>query len=130
MKKAQITNVEVKDGKYIATYASGVKRTYKKATKTIEAWMESHKAEEPAVEYESPFFKDKASEVIFYLTQADGGMRMNYLQITKRHYYSKDLAKTWRDGLMKIVHPDNCRHPLAGRAAAEVTRIYEDMIGA
>ena len=49
-KKAKITNVEVTNGKYKVTYESGTCRTYSKITKTIQTWMESHKAEEPAAE--------------------------------------------------------------------------------
>ena len=120
-KKAQITNVTENNGKYTVTYESGVKRTYSKMTKTIKAWMDSHNT------YSNPFFKDLASETIFYLLQMSGEERTDRLHITVMLYKDKSLARRWRDDLMKIVHPDNCKHPMAAQAAAEVTRIYKRM---
>lgn len=126
-KKAQITNVTKVNGKFRVEYESGAIRTYSKMTKTIETWIQKQKQELEPV-YNNPFFKDRASEVIFYLTQADGEMRMFFLGINKIHYNYESAAKRWRDSMMKIIHPDNCNHPLATEAAAEVNRIYEGMI--
>ena len=78
--------------------------------------------------WDDPFFKSKAARLIFFLTQADGEMRMKELEVNRKHFADKDYAKAWMTNLLKIVHPDNCNHPLAAEAAAEVNRIYKDMI--
>lgn len=120
-KKAVITNVTEKDGKYIVEYASGTRRTYSKVTKTIQAWIESQK---PV--YNNPFFKSADAEAIFYLTQADGEARMYFLGVNHIHYRSETAAKRWRDNVMEIIA--HSKHPMAAEATAEVNRIYNDMV--
>lgn len=128
-KKANIVSVkELGGGKYLVTYESGVKRTYSKMTKTIAAYILRHKKPEQPVGYSSPYFKSLDAEVIFYLLQLDGEERAYRLNINKIHYGSETAAKRWRDDLMKIIHPDVCKHPLAGQAAAKVNQIYEGMV--
>ena len=78
--------------------------------------------------FEDPFFKSRAARLIFFLTQADGEMRMKELGVNRKHYTDKDYAKKWMTDLLKVIHPDVCRHPLAADATAEVNRIYEDML--
>ena len=124
-KKAQITNVTRVNGKFRVEYESGAHRTFSKMTKTIEAWIQK---QEPV--YSNPFFKSADAELIFYLTQADGETRMKKLEVNRKHYTDKKAAKAWRDNLMKIIHPDESKNPFAADAAAEVNRIYEDMIAA
>ena len=73
------------------------------------------------------FFKSRAARLIFFLTQADGEMRMKELGVNRKHYADNDFAKKWMTDLMKVIHPDVCNHPLAADAASEVNRIYRDM---
>lgn len=95
--------------------------------KWILAW-EGIQAVKKAIEDDDPFFKSKAARLIFFLTQADGEMRMKELGVNRKHFADKDYAKAWMTDLLKVVHPDNCKHPLAADATAEVNRIYRDMV--
>lgn len=83
---------------------------------------------QPAPEYNSLFFKGKAEEYIYHLTQADGGTRCRALGITRILFHDPEKAKQWYREISKVVHPDNCNHPLAAEAMNEVTRLYKDMI--
>lgn len=65
---------------------------------------------------ESGYFTTKASEYIFYLTELDGEARMNKLGITATHFSSKRKAKTWRDHISNVIHPDVCKHVHASDA--------------
>lgn len=136
MKKAAvIKNVEVKDGKYTVTYESGTRRTYKKATKTVEAWLaqKEAKAEEERRRKEAagitgdPYFKTEAAKIIFYLVELDGEERMKRLNITRNHYYSKELARAWMSSIQRIVHPDVCDHPYAAKATHNLIELYKSM---
>jgi hypothetical protein len=80
------------------------------------------------VAFDDPFFKSRAARLIFFLTQADGEMRMKELGVNRKHYTDRDYAKKWMTDLLKVIHPDVCRHPYAADATAEVNRIYEDML--
>lgn len=77
----------------------------------------------------SDYFIDRASEYIFYLTQLDGESRMNKLGITATHFSSKRKAKTWRDHISKVIHPDVCKHVHASDAMAQLNDLYNQMVG-
>lgn len=78
---------------------------------------------------ESGYFTAKASEYIFYLTELDGEARMNKLGITATHFSSKRKAKTWRDHISKVIHPDVCKHVHASDAMAQLNDLYNQMVG-
>lgn len=75
------------------------------------------------------FFQSEAAELIFYLTQTSGEMRVDRLGITRMHYRNEEVATEWRNNLLKVIHPDVCDHPLAAKATEEVNRFYKDMSG-
>lgn len=121
---AKIVNVEINNGAYTATYESGKRRTYKKAPKTALAWLE---ASRPA--YTDPFFKDEAAKTIFYLLMMDSESRAKELGISARLFHDPGQAKEWRNRMIKIVHPDNCSHPMAAQATEKVMELFNGMIG-
>ena len=75
------------------------------------------------------YFTTQASEYIFYLTELDGEARMNKLGITATHFSSKRKAKTWRDHISKVIHPDVCKHVHASDAMAQLNDLYNQMVG-
>ena len=121
MKKAVIAKVETKENSYIVSYESGAVRTYKadRLPKTVKAFIDAQN--------EDPFFKDASSKAIFFLLYASGEMRTSELGITTELYKDKDAAKAWHRKMIKLVHPDNCTHPMAAQATQEVTRMYKRM---
>ena len=117
-----IIKVEKNDNKYYVEYASGAHRTYKvdKLPKTVKAFVDAQNAD--------PFFKDEASKAIFFLLYGEGELRTNTLGITVELYKNQELAKAWYRDMVKLVHPDNCSHPMAAKAFMEVNRIHKRMI--
>lgn len=75
------------------------------------------------------YFTTQASEYIFYLTELDGESRMSKLGITASHFSNKKKAKTWRDQISKVIHPDVCKHVDASDAMAQLNDLYNQMVG-
>jgi len=75
-----------------------------------------------------PYFKGEAERYIFFLLEMDGEARKQKLKINRLNYSDKAYAKKWKDSIAKIVHPDNCKHPLAEAAYTELTEMYKGMI--
>jgi hypothetical protein len=73
------------------------------------------------------YFKSEADRIIFFLLELDGEARAKALGITKAHFRSKITASGWRDGLVKIIHPDICNHPNANKALATLNGLYGQM---
>lgn len=82
---------------------------------------------QPAPEYSSPFFKGKAEEYIYYLTQTYGELRRKGLRYNHMHFVDPDAAKHWYWEIAKIIHPDNCKHPLAAEAMNGLRDVYDNM---
>lgn len=72
-------------------------------------------------------FVSEATEAIFALLRLHGDVQFELLGIEVRHFGDRSMARVWRDRLARLVHPDRCDHPAAGRAMAEVSEIYETM---
>ncbi|MEO0604275.1 MAG: hypothetical protein AAF211_22760 [Myxococcota bacterium] len=72
-------------------------------------------------------FVSPAARAIFGLLELDGDAQFRLLGISVRHFRDRTLARTWRDGLARLVHPDRCEHPDAARAMGEVSEIYQAM---
>ncbi|MEM6929291.1 MAG: hypothetical protein AAF602_20300 [Myxococcota bacterium] len=72
-------------------------------------------------------FVSPAARAIFGLLELDGDAQFRLLGISVRHFRDRALARTWRDGLARLVHPDRCEHAGAARAMGEVTEIYQAM---
>lgn len=83
-------------------------------------------------ELDDGFFKSKAHEYIYYLTELDGDERINKLKIYKSHYLNKDAAKKWYREISKEIHPDKLverKLKNSERAMAELSAIYSEMVG-
>lgn len=77
---------------------------------------------------ESIYFKDKACEIIFYLLELEGEIRLKKLSVNNRHYKDKDWANNWKKEIIKLIHPDQSTHPMAETATKELNKLYEGMI--
>lgn len=75
------------------------------------------------------YFTSLASEYIFYLTELDGQLRMNKLNIKSTHFSDQRQAKSWRDKISKVIHPDLCHHQKASEAMAQLNDLYNQMVG-
>lgn len=78
--------------------------------------------------YESLYFKDEVSELIFYLLELEGDARLKKLGVNNRYYKDKEQASTWKNQLMKKIHPDQSTHVKAEEATKELNRLYGSMI--
>lgn len=74
------------------------------------------------------YFVSRAAETIFALLHLYGDLQYRRLGIRVRHFGDRALAKRWRDDVARIIHPDRCAHPHAGRAMAEVNDLYQAML--
>lgn len=74
------------------------------------------------------YFNSLASEYIFYLLELDGKDRLDKLNINRKYYSNKKLAKGWRDKIAWEIHPDRCNIDGADRALAKLNQLYEGMI--
>lgn len=88
----------------------------------------SKKTKRRPKKYESNYFKSKDAEIIYYLLELEGSFRLEKLGVNKSHYSNKIKATTWRNELVKIIHPDKCKHPLANEAMAKLISMYENMV--
>lgn len=77
----------------------------------------------------SPYFLSKETEIIFYLMELDGEIRVKKLGLTKSHYNNKKKATKWRNDIAKLIHPDKCTHPMAAEATSKLNSIYKEMVG-
>ena len=77
---------------------------------------------------DSDYFTSLASEYIFYLTELDGQLRMNKLNIKSTHFSDQRQAKSWRDKISKVIHPDLCHHQKASEAMAQLNDLYNQMV--
>ncbi|MDM8517559.1 hypothetical protein QUF76_15290 [Desulfobacterales bacterium HSG16] len=76
---------------------------------------------------EGNFFLSEEAKIIFALTKLEGKIRADMLKITPALYSSLSEAKKWHDEIIKVIHPDKCKHPLANAAAAQLNDIYMRM---
>lgn len=78
---------------------------------------------------EDLYFVSPAARVIFALLETETHTQNRQLGITRAHFRDRALARSWRDEVARLVHPDRCSHPHASRAMAEATKIYRFMVG-
>lgn len=83
---------------------------------------------ESKASYASPYFKDEASEIIFYLLELDGELRLKKLKVNGRYYKDKEQARAWHNELIKKIHPDQSHHEKAEEATKELNELYGSMI--
>ena len=87
------------------------------------------KREAAEKQYKDLYFVSKEAEIIFYLVELNGEIRLKKLGITKRYYNNKTKATNWRNDVLKIIHPDKCSHEKASEATSKLNSIYKEMIG-
>lgn len=75
------------------------------------------------------YFVSKKAEIIFYLIELSGEVRLTKLGLTKGHYSNKTKATKWRNTILKIIHPDKCLHLKSSEATKTLNSIYKEMIG-
>lgn len=77
----------------------------------------------------SLYFQSDAAQVIYALLELDGEQRLKELGIDKSCAKDLEKAKSWRNNLAKIIHPDVCKHPNASEASIKLTKLYKQMTG-
>lgn len=80
-------------------------------------------------EADSKYFVNESSKYIYYLLELDGEARMKKLSINRSHYRNKEVAKKWYYDIAKKIHPDTNKDKRAVEAMAQLTSIYNKMIG-
>lgn len=141
---SQVTLLEVTSLESLKKYGSfkevreKVKEVLKIPKITAKGWVELYAVLEvnrtiqvkmPTVEkYNSPYFKDEESEMIFYLLELEGDTRLKKLGITNRHYKDKEQANMWKNQIIKKIHPDQSTHPQSEGATKELNKLYGSMI--
>ena len=75
------------------------------------------------------YFISPSIEYIFYLVELDGEIRMNKLNITSKLFKDKKEAKSWRDKISKLIHPDVCPHAKSSEAMMKLNELYQQMTG-
>ncbi|WYE90382.1 hypothetical protein LDK30_06060 [Fusobacterium polymorphum] len=77
---------------------------------------------------EDLYFKDKVSKYIFYLVEIEGKPQLDFLGITYEYYSNKKVAEKWHKEMIKLIHPDRCKHPKATEAMQALEKLYKGMI--
>lgn len=75
------------------------------------------------------YFLNESTKYIYYLLELEGETRMRKLNINRTHYRNKEAAKMWYYDIVRKIHPDTNRDARAVEAMAELTSIYNKMIG-
>lgn len=73
------------------------------------------------------YFKSEVDRIIYALLRLDGEQRLRELGVNKSHTRDLEKAKSWRNKLAKLIHPDVCKHPESVEASTELTNLYEQM---
>lgn len=73
------------------------------------------------------FFTSEEAKLIFVLLYVESEERAKLLGITEEMYESAEAAKLWKSKIVKIIHPDRCKHPQANEAMSKVNSIYARM---
>ena len=74
------------------------------------------------------YFKSEQHRYIFALIELDGENRAKILDITNDLYNDKDKARSWRDKIIKLIHPDVCSIEGTEKAMAKVNELYSRMV--
>lgn len=90
--------------------------------------INSESVENVTITEDDQYFKSKAHRYVFALAELDGESREIILEITKELYNNNEMAKAWRDKILKIIHPDICKIDGATKAMTKLNEIYSRMI--
>lgn len=74
------------------------------------------------------YFKSNEDELIFYILEMDGKRRSDKLGITRKCFMDKSEARKWKNDILKIIHPDKLKHPMANEAVSEINQLYKEMV--
>ena len=77
---------------------------------------------------EDLYFKSLVHRYVFALVELDGESRQRVLGITQELYNNKEKAKTWRDIIVKQIHPDYCKIEGAESAMSKLNELYSRMV--
>ena len=77
---------------------------------------------------EDLYFKDKISKYVFFLVELEGKLQLDFLGITYEYYSNKKIAEKWHKEMIKLIHPDRCKHPKATEAMQVLEKLYKGMI--
>lgn len=83
---------------------------------------------QPSSEYHSDYFISQECEFIYYLSVLDGDAQIKALGIAPSFYKDKKKAKSWRDQIVRKIHPDRSKHPDAGKATEVLNSLYKRML--
>ena len=76
---------------------------------------------------DSDYFKSLAHEYLFYLTKTDGSVRQELLGIKKIHYYDKNVAKMWYNGIRRVIEVAK-GIDIYNQAVANLDKLYKNMV--
>lgn len=72
-------------------------------------------------------FKSRAAKYVFALTQADTQLRRSLLGVESNLYRDQEKAKSWRNNIAMLIHPDKCSIPDAHLAFDKLDELYKSM---
>lgn len=110
---------------YLTWRVLGLKSELEKKTKLQHEVIDNKQPSEETVN--DPFFVSDEAKLIFILLYVDNEERAKFLGITEEMYESIELAKSWKSKIIKLIHPDRCKHPQANEAMSKVNSIYTRM---
>lgn len=73
------------------------------------------------------FFKSETHKYLFALLYTDKKLRMKLLDISEELYENENAAKSWRNKILKLIHPDNCELEGAKEAIEKLNELYARM---
>lgn len=94
----------------------------------LEAIGLKQESAQPSLEYHSDYFISQECEFIYYLAVLDGDAQTKALGIAPSFYKDKEKAKSWRDQIVRKIHPDRSKHPYAGKATEALNSLYKRML--
>ena len=73
-------------------------------------------------------FKSKGSEYIFYLTELEGKEQKDKLNVRRRLYSNRKLAKEWKNTIEKEITLEEVDSKIAQKAISNLNKLYKSMI--
>ncbi|WP_297632283.1 hypothetical protein [uncultured Clostridium sp.] len=77
---------------------------------------------------EIEYFKSRSDELIFYILELSGKNRNEKLGVKESFYRNKRQGKTWRNKILKEIHPDVCTNERANEAIHAFEQLCELII--
>ncbi|AMM81533.1 hypothetical protein KNO35_02565 [Pasteurella multocida] len=96
-----------------------VNNTYEDLWKTIECLKNNFST------FRNSYFISEQAKYIYILTRLEGKSKTKELNISDSMYRNKNMAKEWRNNIVKYVHPDKGG---SDEAFQELEKLYRTMI--